>query len=756
MKSIKYLIIFLIVFSGYTFSQNSTFNEVGFWQKSYAAPLISVEVDSSNAYIGRGKQFEIINTENPNKYTLITSYTLPSDITKIINIKDPDQNKIYSIIECNTNGNSKNGIYILDVTDPGNIKEIFNKPLNTIKDFVVTNDDSIIYVIASDKLVRINIGDITNPVITSTSNISGELINTESNYLIIENAEKLNIFNMDSVFIKSTPVSSYQPICSAPGTCTASLGYFTVYNNNVYLTCGFSGETLGKYYSWSELEQIDLSQIEKPNIVYTNDHQSWKDAVIKNDTAYAISSDNKLQIIDLNSNALVSEYSNLQNPHQIKVKNQNIFIADDYNGLQVLDISSVKAPKLKANYPVLQSESPAVGLLVYGNYCYMIDLIGENSTAGMRILDVSNKQNPKTTGFYNLNESGVSKAKMFIYENYLYTITPHNFYVFDITNRNKPSIIDSTYFSSTISGEKRFNDKLYLLQNTENNLIRYDLTNPSKPSFIDSVSVLPAATNIDVEDSLLVVSKYNQFEFLNLKTASENPAPLFWYDFHGYIRDIHLHYPTLSIVATNGYEIQNNNNGLFNYTIDINGKTLVPKGQFISANNDASYYMLVKDSLCFLHNNTTGIYLINNSDISNPSEISRFNKPSGLIALDNNNVLYVVKPGEGLYILTNDLITDVNENKITDSRPNSYDLFQNYPNPFNPSTIIKYSIPKEENVTLKIYDVLGREIKTLVNEAKPAGNYEVEFDGSNLSSGIYFYQIQTGDYTETKKMLLLK
>ena len=87
---------------------------------------------------------------------------------------------------------------------------------------------------------------------------------------------------------------------------------------------------------------------------------------------------------------------------------------------------------------------------------------------------------------------------------------------------------------------------------------------------------------------------------------------------------------------------------------------------------------------------------------------------------------------------------------------NKFILFQNYPNPFNPTTKIEYHIPEMSLVTIKIYDVLGREITTLVNEEKPAGNYEFEFDATGLPSGIYFYQLKAGDYFETKKMMLLK
>jgi hypothetical protein len=95
-------------------------------------------------------------------------------------------------------------------------------------------------------------------------------------------------------------------------------------------------------------------------------------------------------------------------------------------------------------------------------------------------------------------------------------------------------------------------------------------------------------------------------------------------------------------------------------------------------------------------------------------------------------------------------------NYIENEIPAKFSLNQNFPNPFNPSTKIKYSIPKAENVTLKIYDILGRQIKTLVNEEKPAGNYSIEFNGKDMPSGVYFYQIRAGVFTETRKMLLLK
>ena len=90
------------------------------------------------------------------------------------------------------------------------------------------------------------------------------------------------------------------------------------------------------------------------------------------------------------------------------------------------------------------------------------------------------------------------------------------------------------------------------------------------------------------------------------------------------------------------------------------------------------------------------------------------------------------------------------------SNPASFKLFDNYPNPFNPSTTIKYSISEASFTTLIVYDALGNEVSSLVNGTKSAGTFEVIFDATKLSSGIYYYTLQSGSITETKKMILTK
>jgi len=91
-----------------------------------------------------------------------------------------------------------------------------------------------------------------------------------------------------------------------------------------------------------------------------------------------------------------------------------------------------------------------------------------------------------------------------------------------------------------------------------------------------------------------------------------------------------------------------------------------------------------------------------------------------------------------------------------DEIPTEFLLSQNYPNPFNSTSIIRYSVPQSSNVVIKVFDILGNEIETLVNEEKPTGTYELTWNAESLPSGVYFYQLISGSFVETRKMLLLK
>ncbi|MDD5362393.1 MAG: T9SS type A sorting domain-containing protein [Ignavibacteria bacterium] len=127
----------------------------------------------------------------------------------------------------------------------------------------------------------------------------------------------------------------------------------------------------------------------------------------------------------------------------------------------------------------------------------------------------------------------------------------------------------------------------------------------------------------------------------------------------------------------------------------------------------------------------------------------------------NFNAISQAKPGRGIWAVRSNggiayhtIIADIK--KLGNETPANFKLNQNYPNPFNPETKIKFQIPKSGFVTLKVYDALGKEIKTLVDQNLSTGFYEIGFTADNLSSGIYFYKLISGDFTETRKMLMIK
>jgi hypothetical protein len=166
----------------------------------------------------------------------------------------------------------------------------------------------------------------------------------------------------------------------------------------------------------------------------------------------------------------------------------------------------------------------------------------------------------------------------------------------------------------------------------------------------------------------------------------------------------------------------------------------------------------VKNTKVFVFNvtNNTWFYTI----LNNPNAVS--NICAGVTAHCINDTVRIFQPGGYTTVGTTNLVvlgcgpTIVGNSTITSNVPSAYLLSQNYPNPFNPSTKISFSLPKAGNVKLVVYDILGKEVATLINDYRTAGTHSVEFNASNLASGVYLYRIESGDFKETKRMMLVK
>ncbi|MBK9097729.1 MAG: T9SS type A sorting domain-containing protein [bacterium] len=188
------------------------------------------------------------------------------------------------------------------------------------------------------------------------------------------------------------------------------------------------------------------------------------------------------------------------------------------------------------------------------------------------------------------------------------------------------------------------------------------------------------------------------------------------------------------------------------------------------------YYDNTNNNNCLVRIGSTDYHTLadwqaTGKDLHSYVEMPHFISPTDL-HIDEGTATYLESRGTPIAEVLTDIDGDVRDNDSTDigadefdgivgveneeTLPTEFALEQNYPNPFNPNTTFRYSIPKQSKVVIKLFDILGNEIATLLDEEKSVGTYELMWNAQNLSSGIYFYQLKAGEFTQTRKMLLLK
>lgn len=199
----------------------------------------------------------------------------------------------------------------------------------------------------------------------------------------------------------------------------------------------------------------------------------------------------------------------------------------------------------------------------------------------------------------------------------------------------------------------------------------------------------------------------------------------------------------LYVLDTFGEISKSTNNGN-TFTVINNGlSTTYGFMQDLAFSSEDHIHLATKDGL-YVSKNEGATWLLIDQTLTS--------KIVNILEFDNEDRLYAGLINEGVYRSISVLTNIQDKNNVIEC----FLLSNNFPNPFNPNTTIVYYLPISSEVKLKIYDVLGNEIATLVNEEKPAGTYEVNFDAGNLASGIYIYKLLAGDFIQTRKMILLK
>ena len=296
-----------------------------------------------------------------------------------------------------------------------------------------------------------------------------------------------------------------------------------------------------------------------------------------------------------------------------------------------------------------------------------------------------------------------------------------------------------------IFSQNWFDIRIYSYTYPQNGIIYWQRTIKGNTLF-DSQNMTLNIThtgNIDYD----IESGYAYYKYTERSSGSSNTGSFSIDINEDYIKTI-IHNSNAGIFASNT-EIINNSSGNFNGTLYKyqNAHVFWAAGTGFPDSAYAGFYNNVLDGHQWL---AEGLMLKNNQQYGTV----QFDGPVIDGSYGPNLVLHL---NNGSNILLHSLIafpsTEVLSKGITNS---DFELMQNYPNPFNPSTIISYRLPTVTNVTLKIFNSLGEQVKTLVNEYKQAGSYKVEFDAHLLPSGVYFYGITTNGYSAVKKMLLIK
>ncbi|MFQ6003281.1 MAG: T9SS type A sorting domain-containing protein, partial [Candidatus Zixiibacteriota bacterium] len=171
--------------------------------------------------------------------------------------------------------------------------------------------------------------------------------------------------------------------------------------------------------------------------------------------------------------------------------------------------------------------------------------------------------------------------------------------------------------------------------------------------------------------------------------------------------------------------------------------------------------VFVRDSLAYVADDWGGLQIINVSSPASPDSIGSYNTPGDAYGLFVQGKYVYVADRYSLIILETPYVTDVREIDEGETSPSDFVLFQNYPNPFNPTTNIEFLLPRSDQVKIEIFNILGQKVRTLVDQHLKAGHKLVDWDGKDdsgeqVSSGIYFYSIKTDEFSQTRKMVLLR
>lgn len=486
----------------------------------------------------------------------------------------------------------------------------------------------------------------------------------------------------------------------------------------------------------------------------------------------------------------------------ISVSNNAVFIHDYlYEGIKIFDITKPATPIFKSEYHVGKSYTGE-------NYYYKNRLfLGNNSESKIYELEIINDFEANYLQDIVSEDHQYKFYQIQIYNNTAILRTNFGITFVNASNYEELEIYSEINDIGSVSNMKLVSNKLYV--SAEDKILIYDISNPFDVILISSFTHHENISSFFIENDLLYLYSPNFFTIYSIKNLNDiqqqfQHLPSLSGDNISFSRmvklgdQIHLYVyrrseysipeaPTrVDVINVSDsqnakysgyiegrnyrYKLYENNGTIYGSKISRYMEDLTNELHVCSIANVDSVYSIYQTELSDVVNNLyfyekyayvrrfKKLMTVDLSIPTNPVEINstslNFDIRGQIIAYKNIFYFFGINGWRNSVGIYRNNITSISEDFSTEI-PNRFNL-NAYPNPFNLSTTIRFSIPKDDYVHLVIYDLLGKEIRVIVDEEKSVGSYKVIFDASNLPSGLYFYRLQSSEYSETKKLLLLK
>lgn len=700
----KKIIILLLFFLLIDININSQVQSGWYWvnPQPQGHNLTSVTYINNNTLIAVGWNGTILRSTNGGQNWINYRYSTTRDLFRV---KFFDQNTGFAV------GDSS---LILKTTDAG---------LNWIRINFFSNDSfrdltfldaNTVFIASNAKLIKTTNGGLNFEIITNVSGLFIQFTDQNTGYCAGNSVKKSTNGGIDWTVISNKII-----YC----------GYF-LNNNTGYLTGSDSiYKTTNGGQNWSSSPAFlnsTISTLEYVNSntgyassVYsgrfyktTNGGTVWNQVIIQNPTLSASGFD----FIDADNILTVSKYGLIEKTTNGGTNWQN------YSNILYSSVNSISFPNINtgfaAGYKYIQNKS-IFKTIDQGNNWFELTSVPDSNFYSIYFLDIN-------TGFaggyysdlYKTTNSGQSWNMLILQENSI--------------------IRDIKFINSTTGFLSSSQGSIYKTTNTGTNWNRVNFD--SNSGYLFKLSFPNQLVGYAAGEAFYKSTNGGNNWFILPGPISSN---LNW--------SMHFFDENTGLLGGNFGEISRTTNGGFNWTtFQSNPQFALRSIKFVNNNTGfivGSASVSTTDVGLLLKTTNNGLNWQRQNLIANQylNDICFVNNLTGFITGQDGLILKTTTGGEFIGI-----------NQISSEIPKSYYLQQNYPNPFNPITNIKFNIPKRSNVKISIYDILGKEISVLVNEELNSGTFEVNWDASNFPSGVYFYKIETDEFSESKKMVLVK